>query len=341
MTFDLRSGASALLFLGLVAVPARAGEAENLQRLESLPRTQRLRLAEDLDRFDRLEPGQRQEVRQLDQRLADLPPSERQRYQKLMHRYHLWFQGLEPAQQQELQAAPAQKRLDLIKRFRVEQRQTQAEARRIDSVWIRSAVFNRDSPLEVAYLIKVWLALEPQERAEIEKLELPARVQRLERIGQDRGIAKERPADLEELKRRIESGQPLREGPHSRKELEELKRQVEAVTGLKSLAPFKKAQTRSAALRRLETNYFWTHEPEPVDSQKLSRFEAALPSWLDEMIDPLPPEVARRKLSILYRLVFPHPREMPEPKPEKPGAKPAGPGATSPTTPSPAESSPF
>src|SRR5215210_8940103 len=118
MTLGLPPRWSVLLLSCLAVAPARADEAEDLVRLRSLPRAQRLRLSENLDRFDRLDADQRQAVRQLDERLAELPPTERRRYQELMHRYHLWVQGLRPAQRQELQAAPAEKRLEMIRRFR-------------------------------------------------------------------------------------------------------------------------------------------------------------------------------------------------------------------------------
>ena len=42
------------------------------------------------------------------------------------------------------------------------------------------------------------------------------------------------------------------------------------------------------------------------------RFEAALPPWYRGEFDHLPPEEARRRLTILYRLVYPFPSDMPE-----------------------------
>jgi hypothetical protein len=332
---------SPLLLLGLVAVPSRAGEAENLERLEAVPLAQRQRLAENLGRFDRLDARQRRAVQQLDEQLAALPAEERQRYQRLMHRYHLWTQGLNPQQRQDLQAAPPAARLERIKRLRAEQRQGRDP--RLETVWTRSAAFNPFSLFEVSYLIKVWLALGPTERAELDTMDLSARVQRLERLGQDRGISRERlvPADLEDLRRQIERGLPVRDGVFSRKELDELKRPLDTLPALKGPLALRKMQARSNVLRRLETLYFRRHDPEPVVPQRLGRFEEALPSWLDEMIDPLPPEAARRRLTILYRLVFPHPEEMPEPKPGPPSPTPNPPSSPPAAGPPAGGSTPF
>jgi Protein of unknown function (DUF3106) len=332
MTRMLRTGSTALLVAWLVAPGARAGEAEGLQRLRSLPRAQRVRLARNLDELDRLPPGQRRAVEQLDARLAELPPTERRRYQALMHRYHLWVQGLEPAQRQQLLAAPVAERLDLIRQLRAAGRR--APDRRGDAIWDRSTIFNPVSPFEAAHRIKVWLALEPSQRAELARRDPSDAAKQLDRLGQERGIETERPREIEELRSRLESGLPVRDGPLSAKELQELKRQFPllAGAGLRGLAATKRAQVRAALVRRLEASYLRTHAPTPVDAAQLTRFEAALPSWMDEVLDPLPPEAARRRLTILYRLVFPAPQEMPEPNPAAPGPPP---GAPSPAAPPP------
>src|SRR5207249_10847844 len=110
-----------------------------------------------------------------------------------------------------------------------------------------------------------------------------------------------------------------------RKELDEGRRQLEPLPALKGPLSLKKIQARGGLIRRLEAIYFRTHEPEPVDPQRLGWFEEALPSWLDELIDPLPPEAARRRLTILYRLVFPPPEEMPAPRPEPTRPAPVAP----------------
>ena len=58
----------------------------------------------------------------------------------------------------------------------------------------------------------------------------------------------------------------------------------------------------------------------------LERFSAACPPWLHSMTDPLSPDDARQYLTILYRLLYPHPGEMPtDSKPNK--AAPGPPAA--------------
>ncbi len=87
--------------------------------------------------------------------------------------------------------------------------------------------------------------------------------------------------------------------------------------------------------RRLAENYYFIeHPPETVDPENLLRFETALPSWFRPSFDPLPPDEARRRLTILYRLVYPHPQEMPVEKAPRPSPRPRPP-RRSPPSPSP------
>jgi hypothetical protein len=309
---------------GLVASAVWAGENENRQRLEALPRAQRQRLAENLARFDRLGAAERRALQRLDEQLAAQPAEERRRYLELMRRYHLWVQGLGAGQRQELQAVPPEQRLEIIRRIRAAQRQAQDP--RLEAIWNRSPAFHPSSLFEVAHLIKVWLALDPRERAEVDALEAPERVQRLARLGQQHGITRGLPIppELQELREQVERGLPGRDGALSRKDLDDLRHVLgEAAPAPQGPLAAKKAQARNNLLRHLESVYFRKHEPEPVVPPHLERFEAALPSWLDEQIDPLPPDAARRRLTLLYRLVFPPPEEMPVSPSPVPAAVPS------------------
>ena len=51
--------------------------------------------------------------------------------------------------------------------------------------------------------------------------------------------------------------------------------------------------------------------PRPVSQENLERFSASCPTWLHAMLDPLSPDDARAYLTILYRLLYPEPGEMP------------------------------
>jgi hypothetical protein len=69
-------------------------------------------------------------------------------------------------------------------------------------------------------------------------------------------------------------------------------------------------------LRRMAINYYvrQTRVSSTVDSERLARFVAALPIWLQTCFDSLPPDEARRRLTFAYRLVFPPPEEIGAPK---------------------------
>ena len=64
-------------------------------------------------------------------------------------------------------------------------------------------------------------------------------------------------------------------------------------------------------MRRQAINYYFSeHPPKSVTPERLSEFLAAFPPWLQSAFDPHPPEEAQRRLTIVYRLVFPHPSEI-------------------------------
>ena len=57
--------------------------------------------------------------------------------------------------------------------------------------------------------------------------------------------------------------------------------------------------------------YFIENEPKKVEPSNLFRFLSILPKVISESFTYLPPEEARRRLTILYRLLYPYPGEMP------------------------------
>ena len=70
-------------------------------------------------------------------------------------------------------------------------------------------------------------------------------------------------------------------------------------------------------LRRQAMNFYWSeHPPKAVTPERLSAFLAEFPPWLQSAFDAHPPEDAQRRLSVVYRLIFPHPSEIvPSPRP--------------------------
>ena len=156
------------------------------------------------------------------------------------------------------------------------------------------------SPFETAHRIKAWLELTPEKRAEIEAMPIAG--------GPAEAPGRARPA-------RQAAG---RRAGSRRREEDALLAKIDANPQLKSWlgAPEKKKAdpTKSEKVkRRLAANYHFLEKPPAVvEPSRLMRFEAALPPWYRGEFDHLPPEEARRRLSILYRMIYPFPGEMPE-----------------------------
>jgi hypothetical protein len=286
------------IVLALITSPAgRAAESramdENWDRLRSIPREQRLALWEKLKKFDALSRTERSTIRSLDERIAQLPPSDRANYLSVLRRYHHWVQGLTEAQRNELNSVPPGERMRLITKLRAEDR-TSSNG---DStpLFLKVIDFSPMFPHETAHRLKAWFGLGPEKRAEIEKI--PAREDRQKRLAElspnEKGGAANRLTKGEEeaLLAKIESNPQLKNW---------------LASPLKKADPTKHEKVR----RRMAANYYFIeHPPAPVEESNLMRFAAALPSWYREQYDHLPPEEARRRLTILYRLVFPGPGE--------------------------------
>jgi hypothetical protein len=297
-------------------VHAAEAEAENLERLRSIPREERLALWEKLNEFDALSQTERSAIRSLDERIGQLPPAMRANYGSVLRRYHHWVQGLTDAQRNELNAAPPGERMKLVTKLHAAER----SAPRANStpLFLQVSDFSSALPLfETALRLKVWFDLTPEKRAEIEKI----------------------PSVAEQQKRLAELRQQVKEGlvnRISKSDESALMEKIEENPQLKNWlsSPLRKADpTKHEKMkRRMAVNYYFLeHPPAAVESGHLMRFQTALPSWYRGQFDYLPSEEARRRLTILYRLVFPSPGEIPE---IHVGAPPGRPAAMPPRTPS-------
>ncbi len=76
---------------------------------------------------------------------------------------------------------------------------------------------------------------------------------------------------------------------------------------LKKAEESKDATKKQANIkRRFVDNYFYVENPpSKVSPENLLRFERSLPAWIRGGFDTLPPDEARRRLAILYRLIYP------------------------------------
>ncbi len=303
MPSALRLVLSLLLFAlswGLFAPGAgRAADAdaENWNRLRSMPREQRLALWEKLKQFDALGPAEKSAIQSLSARIAQLPLAEQANYWSVLSRYHHWVKGLSEEQRNELNALSPSERMKLVTKLRAQERTTSNT--RTVPLFLQVIDFAAMSPFETAHRIKAWLELTPEKRTEIEAM----------------------PLQEDQQKRLAELAQHVRLASSSRiakPEEDALLAKIDNHPLLKSWLsnPEKKKADSTKyekAKRRIAANYYFLQNPPAaVEPAQLMRFEAALPPWYRGEFDHLPAEEARRRLTILYRLIYPFPSDMPE-----------------------------
>ncbi|WP_406701305.1 hypothetical protein V5E97_26570 [Singulisphaera sp. Ch08] len=308
------------LLIGLaLTILAGAGEDENWQRLRSMPREQRVILAEKIREFDRLDRHEKAAIRTLDEKLATLPPLERANYHAVLRRYHLWLQTLSENERTQLLEAKAPKdKLALIAKLRDKQGQDVDQAPTY--LLFQLADLRGRSPFEVAQMLRFWFTLTPVERAEIEKLGPRDRMKR-----------------LLELSRQAKIGPLPQLTPKEEAETaKQLDAKLQAKGWLRNQLN-KDSEKQAIDRRRLVNNYYFVaNPPKPVSAANLLRFETAMPSWIRTTFDHLAPEEARRRLTILYRLIYRDGKEIPAsgPGPDAPAreaVKPVKPPVTTPT----------
>ena len=299
-------------------------EAENYRRLQAMPRERRVALSENLERFDQLDPAEQASIRKLDAELARLDPVEQARYRSLLRRYHLWANGLTEEQKAKLnEAASPEARFNQARKFRLKELQDGSTGPRIFG--IRTGDYGLIGPLEAAYLLKTWNRLTPAQRFELEKEQDPRRLF-AEIRARSKGVGvtyQPLPiTDEEHLDARLDRDEAFK------KQLGPFAKRLEAAK--KGDTPRKRFEQRFT-----EFLYFEDHPPKPVTQENLERFSSACPGWLHAMLDSLSPDDARNYLTILYRLLYPEPTEMPAdakpstaPKPAtaRPGTKKPGAG---------------
>jgi hypothetical protein len=282
--------------------PAPADDDENLRRLEAMSAEHRQALAKNLERFDALPAPERDAVRTIDRRLAEADPAERTRLLGVLHRYHIWVESLPEDRQKAIRDARPEDRLGLIARYRAEQRQNRPNTAPGD--WVQVSALSPKGLEPTALLLKIWFEIDPIVRKEVESIrEIPRREQRLRELGRQMGVPQEFRHE------HLEFAATVRELNEKRR------RWLEANPALKKRLEMTKGRlnNENPAPRLREALYLRDHKPsEPVSAENLKRFEAEMPAWLRETLDPLPSDAARRRLELLYRLAFPPGQELPK-----------------------------
>jgi hypothetical protein len=314
-----------------VMVGAASDTGESLARLRRMSPEQRSQLEAKLRRFEQvLSPDQQKALRAIDDRIGKLPSEEGQHYLAVLRRYRNWLNSLPETVKTSYQSRPESERIAQIKSLSARYPIPTG----ISPRWIWIADGGSASLVELAAIFKVWAEMTPEQKREVENP--PAGKRRLELLLRNprgnRTLREILPADFDEEEWTTKAESALREfiilDPEVRDAMIKAKAEMARLKGDHEGAIEKVRRNR---LRRVAINlYFQEHPPRPVDPANLDRFRAAFPAWIQATFDSLPPDEARRRLTIVYRLVYPS-GEFREPaggrqKSAQPVNRSAGPG---------------
>jgi len=307
----LPSGRTSGLFVGVLIVLAAgaAGLDENRERFLQMSAVARRDLAESLRRFDHdFRPEQQQSIRTIDDRLKALPTEERASYFAASRRFHNWIKGLPERARDDLLARPPDQRMAAVRTLFAKYPLSDLEVRSpVDFIETGGTGL-----FEVASLCKAWLALAPAERSKIDGLPPGSRRGALHELGRGKKIPRElKPSDYDEkhwinqVETRLDEIRGS--GPANKDWVAKLENRFQAAAN-------KRGEGKDAArpfLHRTAVNlYVREHEAPPaVDPNRLSRFFDAIPSWVQSTFNVFPADETRRRLTIVYRLVYPYPQE--------------------------------
>lgn len=303
-----------LLCLSLLAIPSpsRADEAENRERLRDMPLSRREDLLKNLDRFRALPGAERTAIRDLDRRIAEEDPTVRARHLSVLRRYHLWLATLTDAQRTALQNASADEKLALLGDYlKAAPKVDTVPIRNESKIWTQLSSLSPVLLIDQAHWIHIWLNLTPAQREQVNRKGLAeaGRYRLLDQFARENSIADERPA--------------IR-----REETEAVLQKIQSRPRLKKTYDQSKPAAKRAMTGRLnERRYLVQHLSSRVDHAHLDQFVKALPPWMLNSVDSLPPDAAALRMRVLYRMLFPEGTEMtvappPKPAPKSPAAPP-------------------
>jgi hypothetical protein len=333
----------------LVLVGAGFSRSPGLDRLSSIPRSEREKLWENLARFDRLPPAQQAAIRELDRRLRELDdPAQRDRYFQVLRDYHVWASRLPSEKRDRLRKGPVDDRMALVQRFWSESEPLQRPLPLV----LQIVDVGDTSPRELATIYRLWTKLTPAERSQLEQVPLARRSAQLATLAKTHEVSTEvdLPPEFDEAEwvrtLRARLREERKNGPEEDAWINKIqsRKAARALPQSKQLANGNSPEDRYAELRpeifrRMALNlYFLEHPPARVSPDRLEQFVAGLPTWALAGFDAFPPAEARRRIAVVYRLLFPAPAEIPSA-----GHSPAGqpvPSSTPPTTPRPGPSVP-
>ncbi len=292
----LWSGSVATLLLLVIAGADGRVAVSNSDVLKAMPQERRLALRDKLEQFEKLSADEREAIRILDAELQKRPIEEQHRYLAVARRYHLALNSLTPEQRETVLSSPDATRIDQLLKLTTPAKAIRGGARQ-PVVELDSTDFVTSPPYEFAHQIRFWIGLTASEQAEINKLAVGQRFERVRNM----------------IKRRNDPALP----PSPAVVARVTDRQNRLAQIQKKFAALPKNQVRVQA-RFKDAMLLAEMDTPKVTPADLARFEAAIPSWLGESLDPLPPESLRRRLEILYRIAYPPGTEMPKAAPPAP-----------------------
>ncbi len=329
--------AVAALSIGAGDVP---GDAR--ARLQNMSPQQRTELAEALKQFDlQLTPDQQKSIREIDQQLSNLAAEDKVHYLAALRRYHNWLDSLPETVRDNLQAKPPGERMAQIKTLI----SSYPLSKESSPYWMQFSEVAGSAPFELATTFKIWQELTPQQRREIESL--PAGEKRRSKLDEYRRELKLnreiRPHDfhvddwipkVEAKIADISAYDPELKNAVAKAEKNAVAK-AELASKRKNEGKEEASRIVSPLMRRLAINLYFLEQPapRPVDPARLAQFFAAMPPWVRTSFDSYTADEARRRLTLVYRLLFPKD----EFKPARPGTASTGSAASkgSPTPPSP------
>lgn len=325
---------TAVLIVAACGASARVSTA--LERLRGMSPARKQLLREKVERFElQSSAEQQQPLRELDRRLAGLSEEERTHYFAVLRRYHNWLESLPERDRDRLQTQPPAERWPMIKTL-----SSKYPVPREDTpYWLKLTDLGGGSPFEVAAAFRTWQSLGPAQRRDIESQ--PSATQRREKLlesARSLKLPREIRPDgfrLDEWLPKVESklGELRATDPESSDLLTRKEPRAEATA---RRAQELKDRVRPLLLRRLAMNLYFLEQPPPsVKPDRLAQFLAAMPPWLRSTFDTYPADEARRRLTTIYRLVYPHPEEFTPNRQAPTQAQAAGSAASKPTIPPP------
>jgi hypothetical protein len=307
----------AISALATLLVAATVDSDDNWARLRTLPRLERQRLAENLKKFDLVYDAKQQaSLRDLDRKVNELEPGQRAQYLAAMRRYHNWLASLpDPAQDTIQNKAPGE-RMELIKKLVKDHPVPRAATARFLQV-IDVGDF---SPFELAAMHEIWQSMSAADRHQVENMMPNARRQAFLRKGEAKRVAALQKANTFDEPEWVNALEVVAQNRQLVAVLQEMKTKEDGRPG--------------EILRRQAINFHFLEKAHPaaVDPARLAEFLASFPPWLQTCFDHHSPDEAKRRLTIVYRLVFPPGNEINEgPNRTAPAAEKQSTSGSSPT----------